>query len=169
VALTLPMPARKSDVAVITAARSFLKEAEALQDQFVSLGLPPTCLTELREATDAFAAALAERRAGRSGVAGASAGITAAIAEGVEAARTLDIVVLNTIGNDPVLLATWQRDRRVVAWRGKGGAEESGNRTIGESGDRETPKPGDVSSPQTATAAGETTSAATDEPLRRAS
>lgn len=117
--LTLQMPRRRSDVAVITAARAFLREAEAHHDRLVVLGLPTTCLAELREATEAFAASMAERRAGRSGVAGAQAGITAAIARGTDAAHTLDIVVLNTLGHDPVAFATWQRDRRVVEGKGR--------------------------------------------------
>jgi hypothetical protein len=122
--LKLPMPTHTSDVAVITAARSFLNQAEPLHDQFVALGLSPTCLTELREAADAFDAAMADRRAGRAGVAAIQAGIKAALAQGCDAARTLDIAVVNTVGQDPVLLAAWQRDRRVVEGIGRGGSSQ---------------------------------------------
>lgn len=121
-ALALPMPVRKADVAVLTAARSFLSEAEAHHDQFISLGLPPTCSSELREAADAFDAALADRRAGRSTTAAAQAGIRAALTLGAKAARTLDIVVVNTVGHDPVLIAAWRRDRTIVEGKGQGGA-----------------------------------------------
>ena len=83
--LRLRMPTRKSDVATITSARAFLWEAEPHQDQLVKLGLPATYLTELRDATEAFDEALKEGRAGRSGVAAAQAGITAALADGLAA------------------------------------------------------------------------------------
>jgi hypothetical protein len=112
--LELPMPRRRSDVAVVTAARAFLREVEPHEDQLVSLGLPPTCLAELRQAAEAFDAALAQGRAGRSGVAAGQAGIVAAIAAGTGAARILDIVVPNTMGQDPVLMAAWARGRRIV-------------------------------------------------------
>ena len=55
--------------------------------------MPPTWLTDLRQAADAFAEAVRNRGDGRAGVAAAQAGITAALAEGLDAARTLDVIV----------------------------------------------------------------------------
>jgi hypothetical protein len=114
VSLNLRMPRRRSDLALVTAARGFLRETRAYTDQFVQLGLPAACLTELRDAADGVAEALAGQRAGRPRVVAAQVGITAAIARGTDAARTLDIVVTNALGNDPVAFASWRRDRRVV-------------------------------------------------------
>jgi hypothetical protein len=113
------MPKRRSDVAIITTARAFLREAEPHQDQLVNLGLSSTCLTELRATTDAFDEALKEARAGRSGVAAAQAGITTALVDGLNAARLLDIVVPNSI-DDAVSLAAWHRDRKVIEGKARG-------------------------------------------------
>ena len=117
--LRLRMPDSRSDTAILNAARAFLREAAPYQEQLVSLGLPPTYFAELGEAADGFAAALTERRTGRSGEAGAKGGINAAFLLGADAARTLDIVVPNVLGGDPVAMAAWQRDRRVVGRNGK--------------------------------------------------
>jgi hypothetical protein len=119
-ALTLRMPTRRSDVAIVTSARAFLQEAEAHRDQLVRLGLPSTCLSELRAEAEAFDEALKDGRAGRSAVAAAQAGITAAFNDGLAAARLLDIVVPNTIGDDAVALAAWRRDRKVIEGKGRG-------------------------------------------------
>lgn len=170
--LNLQMPTRTSDVAVLTAARGFLHEAEAHQAQLVRLGMPPTCLTELRAATDAFAAALGDRRAGRSGVAGAQAGIDAAITTGTDAARTLDIVVSNTLAHDPVAFAAWKRDRRIV--EGKGQGQGTGRKTP-SSPSTPTEEAPSVESPADTTVAPVTTIEAGTpadtpaDPLRRAS
>ena len=112
--LRLQMPDRTSDVAILTEARAFLREAEPYQEQMVALGLPAAYFAELRETADAFAEAMAERRTGRSSVAGAQAGIKALLAEGSATARTLDIIVTNTLGNDTVAMAAWARDRKLV-------------------------------------------------------
>lgn len=117
--LRLRMPKQVSDVAIAEAARRFLNLAEAHQDQFVNLGLPPTCLTSLRDALTAFEAALSDRRIGRAGVAAATAAIKAALTDGTRAARTLDTVVTNAAKGDPAVLAAWNRDRRVIAGIGK--------------------------------------------------
>lgn len=45
---------------------------------------------------------------------GGRAGIAAAIAEGFKAARTLDVIVPNTLHDDPERLAAWSRSRRVI-------------------------------------------------------
>lgn len=112
--LGLRMPGRRSDAAVLTRARGFVRDTEALLDEFVSLGLSAAWFAEFRRAVDAFGEAVAERRAGRVGAAGAQAGLSAAIAAGMAAARTLDVIVANALERDPVAFAAWRRARRVV-------------------------------------------------------
>jgi hypothetical protein len=112
--LGLVMPRRVGDTAIAEAARRFAMLAEDYQAQFVSLGLPPSCLSDLRAAMTAFEAALSDRRVGRSGIAADAAANKAALAAGSDAARTLDVVVRNTAGQDGALLAAWNRDRRLV-------------------------------------------------------
>jgi hypothetical protein len=112
--LRLRMPDRTSDIAILTAARAFLREAEPYHAQLVELGLPASYFAELRQTADAFAEALTEHRTGRSDVAGAQAGITAGIKEGSATARRLDIIVANVLGGDPVAMAAWARDRKLV-------------------------------------------------------
>lgn len=115
--LRLNMPDRTSDAAIVRGARAFLQEAERYQDQLIPLGLPATYFAELREATDAFDAALKQRRTGRSDIAAANAGIKAGLERGMETARLLDIIVANAAGKDPVVMAAWNRDRRLVGAR----------------------------------------------------
>jgi hypothetical protein len=159
--LRLAMPDRTSDVAVVRSARAFLQEAEPYQDQMIRLGLPATYFAELRDAADAFDAAMTDRRAGRSGVAGAQAGIKAALTQGTDAARTLDIIVANTLGADPIVMAAWERDRRLVDGRAKPHADAS------EAPPAEHPQAD--APPADAPAEAETPAAQPDEPLRRAS
>lgn len=115
--LTLRMPVGSSEVAMLAAARTFLESATPLEAQLVELGLSATFLAEFKEATDTFEEQLGNRREGRGTVASSQAGIKSALADGMNAARTLDVIVTNTVGHDPVLFARWQRDRRLVDGR----------------------------------------------------
>lgn len=117
-ALRLRMPKKRSDSAIINAARAFLREVEPYQAQLAGLGLPADYITDLRTAVEAFAEALRESRTGRSTVAFTRATIAAAIAEGARIASTLDVIVLNLFENDPAVMAAWTRDRRIVTWQG---------------------------------------------------
>lgn len=110
----LRRPKRLPDAGLITKARSFLDLAARRRDELDAVGLPPTCLPDLRQATDDLEAALLERRTGRGWLTAAQVGITIALAAGCRAARTLDTVVANAIEDDPVLFAEWRRHRRVV-------------------------------------------------------
>jgi hypothetical protein len=159
--LRLTMPNRTSDIAVVRGARAFLQEAEPYQDQLVRLGLPATYFAELRDAADAFDAALTDRRAGRSGIAGAQAGIKAALTQATDAARTLDIIVANTFGDDPIVMAAWERDRRLVDGQRKPHADASDAPAAEHT-------PADAL-PVSAPAEAETPAAQPDDPLRRAS
>ena len=117
---TLRMPRRSSEVVLLGAARSFLEAAARIDNDLVDLGLPSTFLADFREAVDTFEEQMGARRAGRGAVAAARKGIDTALAAGMNAARTLDVVVTNTVGLDPVLFARWQRDRRLVDGRTRG-------------------------------------------------
>jgi hypothetical protein len=112
--MRLRMPRRIADVAVVTAAERFLTRAEAHHDEFVRLGLPATCLSDLRQALGAFEGAMAERRLGRANVASARAAIRTALRAGSDAASELDVIVRNAAGEDVAVLAAWERDLRIV-------------------------------------------------------
>lgn len=111
---TLLMPRRGSDVVVLGAARTFIREAEAVREELGRLGLPDTCITALRAAVDVFESTMRGRRAGRTGVAAAAGGMKAAFGRASKALAKLDIVVPNAVKGDAALLAAWKRCREVV-------------------------------------------------------
>jgi hypothetical protein len=108
------MPVRRSDIALLTAARACVKAANPIESDCIHLGLSATFLADLREAIDDYERVIRDRRTHRAAAAAAQKGITAAIADGFAAIRTLDIVVANTIEKDPERFAAWRRDRRLV-------------------------------------------------------
>jgi hypothetical protein len=113
----LLMPARDSDASVFAAAHALIHNAEAVKDQLTQLGLPATCISDLRAAVDVFESTRHGRRRGRRGVASSESNMTAAFSAAAQALRTLDIVVPNAVKQDAGLLAGWKRDREVVGAR----------------------------------------------------
>ena len=107
------MPGAKTDTALVAAAPTFVAEAEKVKDTLVSLNLPLSIIDELGRAADAFEQASRETVVGRSGQQAARAGITAAIEEGLNAVRILDVVVTNAVKSDPKPFAAWAGDRKV--------------------------------------------------------
>ena len=87
------MPVRRSDIALLAAARACAKAAKPIEADCIHLGLPATFLADLRDAIDDYERVLRDRRTHRAAAAAAQKGITAAIADGFSAIRTLDIVV----------------------------------------------------------------------------
>jgi hypothetical protein len=111
------MPAARSDVALVTTARVFIREGGARQDQFARHRLPATAFSDLQALVDTFEAVSRGRRAARSSQTEAQAEIESALARGLDAKRTLDVVMANVLASDPGLLAAWKRDRRVEGTR----------------------------------------------------
>lgn len=111
---TLAMPRQKSDAALLKSAHAFIVAVDAKYPRFLELGLPETFLTEFREAVACFEGVLADSRHARASVRAARAGMARAIADGLEAARRLDVIVPNTLRDDRQGLAMWARERRVV-------------------------------------------------------
>lgn len=114
---TFQMGHVRTDVALIASAGVFIREGAALKDRFVEHRLPADTFDVLQQRLDAFAAASQERRVGRKAQAAARDALKAALAAGLEAARTLDVVAGNVLAGDPGLLASWKRERRVAATR----------------------------------------------------
>ena len=142
----LQLPRLQSDAALLTAARTFLREVEPVANKLVHLGLPSTFLKEFTDAVSVFDNAIAGRRAGRAGVAAGQAGIDKTIAEAFDIIRTLDVAVANTLEDNSVLLAAWKRDRRVMLSPTKSDPTPA-SAPAGEATDQATPDAGRDASP----------------------
>jgi hypothetical protein len=119
----LRLPTRTSDSALVTAARLFLETCQPVADELIQLGVGENWVSEFTAAIDAFEERRTNRRAGRYGVSAARAAIEAALDAGFDAIRTLDVVVTNTLKDDPVLTAAWLRARAVVEGKPKKDAD----------------------------------------------
>ena len=89
------------------------RDAEPFKAQFIALALPETFVNDLMQLVDNFERALRERAAGKSENTAAKASIEAALASGLAAVRKLDVIVSNTLQDDAVTRAVWERERRV--------------------------------------------------------
>ena len=107
------LPAGATDQELLTAGRLFVRDAEPFKAQFIALALPQTFVTDLTQVVDNFEGALRERDAGKSENTAAKASIEAALASGLAAVRKLDVIVSNTVQDDAVTRAVWERERRV--------------------------------------------------------
>jgi hypothetical protein len=117
------LPNRPSDQALLTVGRMFVRDAEAFTSQFIAHDMPQTFLADLAELVERFDRANREREAERDGHIAARASIETALASGIAAVKTLDILVVNRLRDDPVLMVVWKRDRKIsYPWRAKGGA-----------------------------------------------
>jgi len=78
----------------------------------VAYGLPGTFLADAEAAVDRLERAVRGQATGKTSQSAAQAGIDAAIASGLEAARTLDVIVANQFRGDPMTRAAWTLGRR---------------------------------------------------------
>jgi hypothetical protein len=111
------IPARRSDVVLVTAARSMLIAVDGMTERFVRLGLASSFVEDLRDAVDTLERSHDLHQSGRKALTEAQTGIGLAIARAFDAIRLLDIVVPNTLKSDPVRLAGWRRIRRLEGLR----------------------------------------------------
>lgn len=172
-----PTPKPTSVVALLSAARAFLKNGQAAMDRLVPLGLPPTLLTELQAQLDRYEQAARTDGQVKAALATERAGIADALAEGTRALQRLHVIVTNTFARNPVQLAEWKRVRRVSRKPKASGASKASTTpevaTVVGSGssrtmvtDATSGQPDDGAAPRS----GETPAAvASDEPLKRAS
>jgi molecular chaperone GrpE (heat shock protein) len=107
------LPEGANDQELLTAGRLFVRDAEPFKAQFIALALPQTFVSDLTHVVDNFERALRDRDAGKSENTAAKASIESALASGLAAVRKLDVIVSNTLQDDAVTMAVWERERRV--------------------------------------------------------
>jgi hypothetical protein len=90
----------------------FLRDGHAHLERFMPLGVPRTIVADLQALVNRFDEADRTWRTGQAGRTTAQDGINEAIKAGLDAMRTLDVIVPNTADDDPVLDASWRRARR---------------------------------------------------------
>jgi len=119
------VPDRKADTTLITAARTFIADAQTDRDRLIRLGMPATTIPDLADAVAALDKAVAERAEGRAQAKGAQTAIKDAIVGGIAAVRTLDVVVINAIRQDAALVAEWKQHRRIADVRSSSPGREA--------------------------------------------
>ena len=110
---TFHSPERKGAQAVLTAARLFARDIEAVAKQFVDHGMPETMVADFKGALEAYEHAVRRREIGKGETAAARASIEAALDRALAEVRRLDVIVANQMRDDSVTLAEWARDRQV--------------------------------------------------------
>jgi hypothetical protein len=113
-AARLTLPRGKSMVAWMQAVPAFIQQAETIRAQLCRMGLPATCIDDLRAHAEALKQTMEGRRTGRRGVTQASSETKKAFRRARVAIRTLDIVVHNAVKGDETLTAVWDRCREVA-------------------------------------------------------
>lgn len=107
-------PARPVNEQVLrSAARVFLQDAAPRATEFVARGLPENFLETLRAALDRFERASEVVAAGSLTRAAAQAGIRAALRDGTEAVRAIDVIVRYQFASDSEMQAAWARARQL--------------------------------------------------------
>jgi transglutaminase-like putative cysteine protease len=106
-------PNSQKDQAYITTGLLFARDARAFERPFIAHGMLETFLADLNDVVENFNQAIRSRSARKGEYVAARAGIAAALASDLAAARRLDAIVTNCLRDDPVRLAVWEQDRRV--------------------------------------------------------
>jgi hypothetical protein len=109
----IPGPGRPTDQAVLAAGRIFADAAAEGKDRFLTHGLPDTFVGDLKRLVETFDGATRDREAGKERRAVAHKGLVAALSAGLDAARALDVIVANQLGDDGDAMAAWEHDRKV--------------------------------------------------------
>lgn len=112
------LPRKRRLGAELTSARLFMAAASARPKDFEEFGLPATFITDFKTLVDQLQQAADVRLNSRTVRRRAQAGIVTALANGLEAARDLDVIVsIATRQHDPTTFAAWTAARRIEGQR----------------------------------------------------
>jgi hypothetical protein len=107
-----PFPTRGRDRALLTTGQLFVRECENARDMFLRYGMPETFVADLRTLVDAFEDTTNRGWQRRTTIVVTRQGTARALAHGLDAVRTLDVIVGNALAHEPTLMAVWRDIRR---------------------------------------------------------
>ena len=109
----VPRRVTRQDAALQATVREVIRRCEAVSDSFVPFGLPPTFVSELRTLAEQFEVAQMAAIERRRYHVRSRQNMSAAMSAGLQALRTLDVVVTNLVREEPELRGAWEGSRRV--------------------------------------------------------
>ena len=111
------MPSRKmQDLRDRAGAFASAAAEEPLKQAFIDHDCPATFVEDLEAAIEAFDEATDDRYVGLGQRVGATAGIRAALRDGITAVRGLNTILVKRFRNNPAKLAEWKAAQRIAAW-----------------------------------------------------
>jgi hypothetical protein len=111
-ALRMPDPAWSVE-RLAAAALGMAHEAAPHAEAFVAAGMKPDFIARLTSAANAMTEAVRDRAQTRGKLSGATKGLKTTLASGRKLVRVLDAFVSSELAEEPALLATWKRVKRV--------------------------------------------------------
>jgi RNAse (barnase) inhibitor barstar len=107
-----PFPSRRWDAALLQTGKLFVSECANARDMFRRYGMPDTFVADLQTLVDAFEDCTHRGWHRRTTIVVARLGTARALAGGLDAVRSLDVIVGNTLAHEPTLVAVWRDIRR---------------------------------------------------------
>jgi len=98
---------------MLTAARSFIKDAAPVADVFVKHALPPDFLDTLKSKIQKLEQARAEYANGKTAWTVGQGTLEESLRKGLAAGSGFDAIIRNTFRDDPVTLAAWDDACRI--------------------------------------------------------
>lgn len=107
-----PLPRKRWDLALLQHGRLFVEECANARGMFLRFGMPETFVDDLKALVQAFERSMHQGSDRKTTIFVARCGIGLSFAQGFEAVRTLDVIVNNSLRQEPTLLALWKDIRR---------------------------------------------------------
>jgi hypothetical protein len=101
------MPRGDNNQQLLATARSFMKDAEPLKNQFVAYGLADAFLNNLETDIQDFEQAITNQGISKDHRVGATASIDSGVEKGLNAVKRLKAAVINKYADNPAKLAAW--------------------------------------------------------------
>jgi hypothetical protein len=116
------VPRRANDVALLSTARTFARDAAPLKQEFIDHNMPADFLKRLASDIDQLEKAIGESTEARGTGVVAKTQIEQTLEAALTAVRRLDAIVANTLRDNAAEMALWETARRIEGRRSKNAA-----------------------------------------------
>ena len=107
-----PLPSHPSDSLLLQTGNLFIQECAKASTMFLRYGMPDTFVADLKTLVETFEDCTHGGWHRRTTIFVTRMGTATELEHGLDAVRTLDVIVGNTLANEPTLMALWRDIRR---------------------------------------------------------